>query len=117
MYVCMHVCLTVALSDCVHRKGQHQLGQGRRLSKESYFPNHMRKPGSQHIIGFHEANFALVQKGWAEKPLRGNPGQFQALSQLTKRATHNFTSRKITKTLFLKDLLQSMGLLLCLVKT
>ena len=50
-----NACLTVALRDCVHGKGQHQLGQGRRSFKEVQFPNLTSKPG----IGCHAANFAL----------------------------------------------------------
>ena len=33
--------------------------KGRGLSKESYCPNGMNKPGSRHTIGCYAANFAL----------------------------------------------------------
>ena len=61
----MFLCLTVALCDCVHGNGQHQLNwaKGRCLSKKSYLPNRTSKPGSRHTISFHVANFALGHYG------------------------------------------------------
>ena len=54
----LNVCM-LSLCDCIHRKGQHQLGQGERSSKKSYFPNRTSKPGPRHTIGCHAADFAL----------------------------------------------------------
>ena len=51
----MYLCLTVALCDCVHGKGQHQLGQGGISLKEF----RASKPTSQHTISWQAVNFAL----------------------------------------------------------
>ena len=42
-------------SDCVHGKGQHQLGLGKRSLKESYFPKLASNSGSRHTIACHSA--------------------------------------------------------------
>ena len=72
----MYVCLTVALCDCVHGKGQHQLGQGEWSFKEVPFS---RMHEQTWLAIYQAANFAVGHKGWAEKPGRGIAGPFQAL--------------------------------------
>ena len=101
-------------------KGTASTGpRGEVFQKSPIFPTERAsKPGSWHTLGSHAPNFTLGHCGWAEKPYRGIPGPFQALSQLDllglKPATPHFTSRGNNEILFQKASLLAVGLLLWL---
>ena len=62
-----------------HGKGQHQLGQGERSFKGVLFPNRMTNLGGMHTL---LPAIQLILVWDTEKPWRGIPGPFQALSKL-----------------------------------
>ena len=94
--------------------------KGRGLSKKSYFPDCVSKPGFQHIIGCQAANFALGRGA------KFGPRNIDEVCQDQSRSFHNwsfwesnrwlphFTNRGNHQILSQKDPLQAVGLLLWL---
>ena len=78
----------VALCDCVHAKGQYQLGPGKRSLKEVLFSK--------------------------KRYLKTIPGPLQLILPRIEPATLHFTSRGNYQILFQKEPLQAVGMLLWL---
>ena len=110
----MYVCLTVALCDCVHGKGQHQLGQEERSVKEVPFS----WPREQTWLATHHWLSCSQLCSWAlrlvEEVSQDQSRPFRNWSFQESTGDPHFTSRGNNQILSQKDPLQAVGLLLWL---